>query len=131
MSADTTPGLEAERAAFEAWALSEGWTPSKLDRGRCTTYAWAALNDAWEVWQAARRAPAPAQGPTDARVVLQQLVDALQREMWAWSGATDNPGASPEHTRLAHAAGTELLARWGAPAASGETVARKPQKEEP
>ncbi|AVS67891.1 hypothetical protein C8245_21440 [Paracidovorax avenae] len=60
MSADTTPGLEAERAAFEAWALDEGWTPTKLMRGMSATYAWAALNDAWEVWQAARRAPAPA-----------------------------------------------------------------------
>lgn len=60
---------------------------------------------------------------TDAIAVLRQMLDALQHEMWAWSGASGYPpDSAPARTQAAHAAGAALLARWRAPqapAASG------------
>lgn len=60
MSADTTPGLEAERAAFEAlpeFVADPGLLQRQLDG---SSYIYTHVDGMWVGWQAARRAPAPA-----------------------------------------------------------------------
>jgi hypothetical protein len=44
---------DAEREAFEAWATEEGWWNfTRINKG----YAVDHLDDAWQSWQASRRA---------------------------------------------------------------------------
>lgn len=113
MSADTTPGLEAGRAAFEQHAHERGYT---LTRGPNDSYQYRDAAIAWRAWQAARRAPAPApQGPTDAELIAFQ-----EEEQY---GLYCDPDDFVDIARA-------VLARWGAPAASGEPVARKPLTDE-
>ncbi|MDA8522024.1 hypothetical protein [Acidovorax sp. NCPPB 4044] len=191
MSADTTPGLEAERAAFEAWARTRD--PAIRLEWRGETYRHFIAREWWEAWQAARRAPAPApqgppaawlvdwpeepdlghyfaedrspsgrsrplylgpspQGPTDPdidalwdgeKLSQPQVINrrALVRKALACLGA--HARQEPSDAEIAETSlefvGMEplsdfdyvafaraVLARWGAPAASGEPVARKP-----
>lgn len=51
----TTEHQQAERAAFEAWAVSQGWDGSLHLRRSVVNglYTWQALNTAWTIWQAA------------------------------------------------------------------------------
>lgn len=57
-STHTSPdkGAEAERAAFEAWRVRKGYSTNKWHDGG---YVDSNTQNGWEVWQAARRAPAP------------------------------------------------------------------------
>lgn len=127
MSADTTPGLDYEREqdAFElafpmpanCLRFPGGYAPTEFN-------AWDASKfcERWEGWKAARRAPAPAQGPTDAEI------EALaEQHLWA---AAQFTGAGKVWCEGEVAFARAVLARWGAPAASGERLARKTDKEE-
>lgn len=133
MSADTTPGLApcplcggelsiVERPDnidgtefFYSLACYCGGFSARAHQMAVRKTPEQAKADAIAAWN--RRAPAPApQGPTDAEI------DALWREATADHGDT-----TVAFTRWFLRAG---LARWGAPAASGEPVARRPLTDE-
>jgi hypothetical protein len=51
---NTELNMEAERAAFEAH-MSQRWAPTDFDRCPDETYRGHIIQDAWTIWQAARR----------------------------------------------------------------------------
>lgn len=135
MSADTTPGLAP--CPFCGGEPSIVERPDNID-GTEFFYALAcycggysacahkmavrktpeqAKADAITAWN--RRAPAPAQGPTDAEI--DALLDS--QATMDWHLADDTRSRMRLWNRL-------VLARWGAPAASGEPAARKPLSDE-
>ncbi|WP_158534286.1 hypothetical protein [Paracidovorax avenae] len=135
MSADTTPGLEAERAAFEAVFSAP---PYEFDMMRHPeNSAWPGnylsyhVHCAWDAWQEGRRAPTQdADGwmpietaPKDGTPVLLRSRKGRVAD-GAWITATSNCGGwawpyvllEPVEWRKLP---DEALAHWGAPAATG------------
>lgn len=114
MSADTTPGLApcpfcgAGAKVFQETSVL--WIVECSDCG-AMTHVEAGRSYAIEAWN--RRAPAPAQGPTDAEI------EALASS----SGARWNGSYWVLEDADLHPFARAVLARWGATAASGEPVA--------
>lgn len=106
MSADTTPGLEAEQ-----WKCGNELLPYHPQASHVHPEYREGGNHCYAAFQAGRRAPATAQGPTDAELIAFQ-----EEEQY---GLYCDPDDFVDIARA-------VLARWGTPAASGEPVARKP-----
>lgn len=73
--------LDAERAAFEAWAISKGYT---VTRDAADYYLCTFMRKMWMAWQAARTPP---QGELSALPELPEAVDtvrALMRNEWEY-----------------------------------------------